>query len=159
MTLNGNRSDIMTELNISLDSRFKAVKNALTLHRSELDNKLRRLMDDLVDIAERWVRREAPHKTGRLKSATRHEGSGDRRRVFVSKTVAPYFDYVVDGTRPHVIKPKNKQALFWPGAGHPWKSVQHPGTKANPYIDKAFRNMLPNVDKKIQNLQEWMVSL
>ena len=146
-------------LNISIDARFTAVKRALSLHGQEFDQKVRRLMDDLKDLAEKWVRREAPHKTGRLKSATRHEGQGDHRRVFVAKTVAPYFDYVVDGTRPHTIVPKNKQALFWPGAGHPVKMVKHPGTKPNDYVTRAFRNMMPDVDRKIESFQKWLVTL
>ena len=31
-------------------------------------------------------------------------------------------------TGPRVIRPKNKKALFWPGARHPVKSVNHPGS-------------------------------
>lgn len=31
-------------------------------------------------------------------------------------------------TRPHVIRPKNKKALFWAGASHPARAVQHPGS-------------------------------
>ncbi len=38
------------------------------------------------------------------------------------------------GTRPHVIRPKDKQALSWPGGEHPVKEVHHPGTKAQPFI-------------------------
>ena len=30
------------------------------------------------------------------------------------------------GTSPHVIKPVNKKALFWPGARHPVAQVNHP---------------------------------
>ena len=145
----------MTELNITLDARFRAVKRAITLHSEELDSKLRRLMEDLVDIAERWVRREAPHRTGQLKSATRHEGHGDHRRVFVAKTVAPYVDWVIDG-RPRIV-PKYKQALWWPGLPHPVMSSK--ATKPNPYVDRAFRNMLPDVDRKIDNFQKWLVTL
>lgn len=39
-------------------------------------------------------------------------------------------------TRPHVIKFKHKKALFWPGAKHPVKSVNHPGSKipARPFM-------------------------
>lgn len=39
-------------------------------------------------------------------------------------------------TGPHVIKPKNKKALFWPGAKHPVKSVNHPGSDipARPFL-------------------------
>ena len=148
------------DISITIDARFNAVKRAMELRGAELDAKVNRLMDDIADIAERWVRREAPRKTGRLKSATRHEGRGTHRRVFVSKNVAPYFEYVIDGTRPHTIVPKYKQALAWPGMqGGPYKKVKHPGTKANPYIDTAFRNMMPDINKKIDNFHKWLVTV
>lgn len=39
-------------------------------------------------------------------------------------------------TRPHIIKAKNGKALHWPGARHPVKQVNHPGSKipARPYF-------------------------
>jgi len=40
-------------------------------------------------------------------------------------------------TGPVTIKPKNKKALFWPGAEHPVKSVKHPGVAipARPFLN------------------------
>lgn len=43
------------------------------------------------------------------------------------------------GTRPHVIEPKNKQALAWPGARHPVKKVHHPGTPALHLMRRALK--------------------
>jgi phage gpG-like protein len=39
-------------------------------------------------------------------------------------------------TGPHTIVPRTKKALFWPGAAHPVKSVQHPGSRipARPFL-------------------------
>jgi phage virion morphogenesis protein len=39
-------------------------------------------------------------------------------------------------TGPHVIKPVSRKALSWPGAGHPVKSVKHPGSDipARPFL-------------------------
>ena len=39
-------------------------------------------------------------------------------------------------TGAHTIVPRKKKALFWPGAAHPVKSVQHPGSKipARPFL-------------------------
>ncbi|HOE18771.1 MAG TPA: phage virion morphogenesis protein [Syntrophorhabdaceae bacterium] len=39
-------------------------------------------------------------------------------------------------TPPTVIRPKNKKALFWPGAAHPVKSVKRPGVTipARPFL-------------------------
>jgi|GEM_PF-1521389 len=51
---------------------------------------------------------------------------------------ASYARFVEFGTLPHRIEAKNGQALFWPGADHPVRSVQHPGTKANPYMERII---------------------
>lgn len=39
-------------------------------------------------------------------------------------------------TKPHVIRPKNKKALAWPGARHPTRAVNHPGSDipARPFL-------------------------
>lgn len=39
-------------------------------------------------------------------------------------------------TKAHKITPRNGRALFWPGAPHPMKSVNHPGSNipARPYF-------------------------
>ena len=58
-------------------------------------------------------------------------------------------------TAPHKIVPKNKKALFWPGAKHPVKSVNHPGSKipARPYFP-FHRNGRPTAlaRKTIENV-------
>jgi phage gpG-like protein len=38
------------------------------------------------------------------------------------------------GSKPHVIEAKNKKALFWKGASHPVKSVNHPGLPPRPFF-------------------------
>jgi hypothetical protein len=52
-------------------------------------------------------------------------------------TDVPYAKYVIGGTRPHDIYPRDKQALFWAGAEHPVRIVHHPGTKPNPFLSDA----------------------
>lgn len=52
---------------------------------------------------------------------------------------APYAEIIVKGSRPHVIEPRNKQALFWPGARHPVKRVHHPGTKPNTFMSDTLK--------------------
>jgi hypothetical protein len=51
---------------------------------------------------------------------------------------ASYAPLVEFGTAPHRIEAKDKKALFWPGANHPVRSVQHPGTKPNDYMGKII---------------------
>jgi hypothetical protein len=144
---------------ISIDGRFGNVKKALTMKRDEMDNQLNMMVRNLTDLAAKWVRHEAPRKTGNLAASTQKEYMGTSGHVYVSNAQARYFDFVVDGTRPHDIKPKNKQALYWPGAAFPVRGVKHPGTKANPYLDKAFNKMLPEVDQIVERFHFWLVNI
>jgi len=47
------------------------------------------------------------------------------------------FFYQDQGTKPHVIRPRTKRALAWPGGAHPVKRVNHPGTTAMHYTARA----------------------
>lgn len=53
-----------------------------------------------------------------------------------------YAIYQQNKTRPHIIKPKNKKALYWLGAGHPVKQVNHPGTPARPFFNLTDQDKL-----------------
>lgn len=48
-----------------------------------------------------------------------------------------YAKFVHDGTRPHLILPRVKKALYWPGADHPVRRVNHPGTPPNPFAERT----------------------
>lgn len=47
-------------------------------------------------------------------------------------------DWIERGTRPHVIRPRFKQALFYPGAPHPMAEINHPGTRATHNLAEAL---------------------
>jgi len=51
--------------------------------------------------------------------------------------------FVEGGTKAHIIYPRAKQALYWPGAAHPVGVVHHPGTKANPFLERAMTKVAP----------------
>ncbi len=92
--------------------------------------------------------REAPFKTRRLRNTlelVEHFGLGDPS-VSVVEDV-PYGKFVRHGTRPHVILPRFKKALFWPGAAHPVRIVHHPGTKPNPYHERAADSVKGDVER------------
>ena len=62
-----------------------------------------------------------------------------------------YAVIVEKGSKAHVIRPKNKKALYWKGAKHPVKQVNHKGSRAKPYLRPAFEDEKP---KFIENLKE-----
>lgn len=67
-----------------------------------------------------------------------------RRTAVIGRVHVPvkYARMVHDGTRPHIIRPRRKQALkfFWKKKGVTVlaRSVRHPGTKARPWLWRSL---------------------
>ena len=87
-------------------------------------------------------------QTGHLMRSISH-------KVYINEGIVSantkYAEGVEKGTRPHVIRAKKKKALYWQGANHPVKVVNHPGSRAKPYLIPALKSEQP---KFIQNLKE-----
>jgi hypothetical protein len=84
-------------------------------------------------LAKHTVKGVVPWKTGFLAQTFKAELSTGMLRWFPTASYAPYVEF---GTAPHTILPKDKKALFWPGAAHPVRSVNHPGTKPNQFMER-----------------------
>lgn len=65
---------------------------------------------------------------------------------------APGVEY---GTKAHIIKAKNKKALYWKGAKHPVKKVNHPGSRAKPYLIPAFEKEKDQFLEKLKEVISW----
>jgi hypothetical protein len=87
----------------------------------------------------------APVDTGRLRASIRLERRsilGFRNRWTIGSDVV-YAPWVNDGTRPHIIRPKNAKVLAFKSGGRTVfaKVVHHPGTRARPFLDRALREV------------------
>lgn len=87
----------------------------------------------------------APVRTGRLRSSIRAEPPrifSLRGSVKVGSDLE-YAAFVNDGTRPHTIRPRTKQVLRFQVGGRVVfaKVVNHPGARANPFLDRALREV------------------
>lgn len=84
-------------------------------------------------------------KTGALRDGLVREQSRDvRGRWSVGWDVlskAPHTLFVIKGTRPHTITGNPLLAFFWPKVGRNvvFRSVHHPGTRANDFLSRALR--------------------
>lgn len=96
-----------------------------------------------ASLTQKNIREESPVKTGSLSRSIQYQVNYPSATV---ETQEKYGSMVESGTRPHLIVPKNKKALFWKGAMNPYKAVHHPGTKANPFfqrgVDKSEKGIL-----------------
>ena len=73
------------------------------------------------------------------------------------KSPAKYAVYQDQGTDPYTIYPKGQgtfiagrqitkgQALWWPGAEHPVRKVNHPGIKGKHFVEKSFNLVKPRM--------------
>lgn len=89
---------------------------------------------------------EAPNRTGALAAGihttgARSTGSGAEAEVLTGAESNEYAIPQHEGAGPHVIRPKAEKALFWPGADHPVKQVNHPGNPATKFLENPLLQM------------------
>src|SRR6267154_4947957 len=94
-------------------------------------------------LAKHTTKGIVPWRTGFLTHSFRAEVTTGLLRWFPTASYAPYVEF---GTRPHTILPKEKKALYWPGAAHPVSRVNHPGTKPNAFMERIISTSQPEID-------------
>ena len=92
-------------------------------------------------------------KTGHLRRSISVDMGNLEATIHTSNV--KYAVMVEKGTKAHIIKPKSKKALYWKGASHPVKQVNHPGSKAKPYLIPAFEKEVPYFVDKLKEVVEW----
>lgn len=99
------------------------------------ERKLRTRTERVANFAEQ----EAPGSMGRFVSWDVEEGPRGLQGVVVCDH--PAVRFVLEGTRPHIIRPRNKRFLRFEVEGHVvyTKLVRHPGTRANDFMGRALR--------------------
>lgn len=121
----------------------------IRLDRAELNRAMTNASrEELREASRQVVNRAkvlAPVRTGRLRSSIRAEPPrifSLRGSVKVGSDLE-YAAFVNDGTRPHTIRPRTKQVLRFQVGGRVVfaKVVNHPGTRANPFLDRALREV------------------
>ncbi len=132
-----------------INRRFKAAQEKMEKQKHET---MRNLGRQWVDFA----RSEAPEgRTGRFRQSifyrTFQRGKVIEMRTYVEQ---PLGTWIKRGTKPHVIMARNARVLrfLWENgprsssnftAFHFYPRVNHPGTKENPYHERATRRWRP----------------
>lgn len=69
-----------------------------------------------------------------------------------------YAPHVQFGTKPHIIEPKNGKALYWKGAAHPVKRVNHPGSRPKKFMEKILSVSVSEINELFKNAGDAIVS-
>lgn len=137
------------------------------LTRMEAIKPNREFMGRLALSAVREQKLLAPRKTGNLGRSIRIGAVSPTRAETVA--TAHYAAYVERGTRPHIIKPKNKKVLAWAANGSARlsgavrtggsvrfaKRVKHPGTKAQPFMVPGAKQAVEGAGLKTVVITAW----
>ena len=112
---------------------------------------------EVTPIVERALKAKAPvakENGGRLRESIRHKQLNGGGLTVTFYTEVPYAKYVLDGTRPHEIRPRTAKALHWKGAGGDVfaQVVNHPGTKANKFPERAIKPLLPALKGRFRQI-------
>lgn len=110
-----------------------------------------------------YARQYAPVKDGNLQNAIQHQVKVESSYVEAiigiindgteaAQAATDYAEYVEFGTAPHEIRARKAKALFWEGADHPVKSVNHPGTQPRPFMRPAADIVFPRYTAAINQL-------
>ena len=115
--------------------------------RRELENTGRRVVNRAKILC--------PVDTGRLRASIKGRASRtwSLRPQFTVSSNVDYAPLVQDGTRPHIIRPRTRQALKFIVGGQVVfaKVVHHPGTRARPFLDRALAEETAGRGYRISN--------
>ena len=139
-------------IKINVDEIDKFAVELTELSEKSRDNIQKAVKKSAFNIESQAKKNLASNKsvvTGHLRRSIATK-MGDLEATIHTSNVK-YAVIVEKGSRPHIIRPKNKKALYWKGAKRPVKLVNHPGSKAKPYLEPAFES---EKDKFIENLKE-----
>jgi len=113
---------------------------------------LRIAAEQAEDFAEAAAAKH--NKTGKMVSALYKRALPDGWEVGHDTQVAPHVLFVHWGTRPHVIKPKNKKRLRWAAGGKFAfaSKVNHPGYKGDAWMTRAAAAAPADFNRALQSL-------
>lgn len=112
------------------------------------------VMADCVTTAKSLVRVKTSILQGSIQMRPA-EDFGERITGYWGSFAVVYAIFIEMGTGPHVILPRHKKALYWPGADHPVRMVYHPGNKAYPYLLPAANAHYPSLALRVQAQLAW----
>jgi len=106
-------------------------------------------------LAKDTVKGVVPWRTGFLTQSFRAEMANLTLRWYPTASYAPYVEF---GTAPHIIQPRDAQALYWPGAQHPVKLVHHPGTKPQDFMGAIVERSQEEINEQFGNALQQIVA-
>lgn len=124
------------ELLRSLEAQNSRMKAALSIYANNASKKL----ENYAKQNKPWTNRTHDARNRLVGS---YEWQGDNKLVLALSHGVEYGIYLEKGTSPHTIT--GNPYLYWEGASHPVKVVNHPGSRAYPIIMPTIQAVGPQI--------------
>lgn len=151
---------------IKMVPTFRGIGGRWETGSKELLNSKRDMVRGLGSQMQDYARQEAPKgRTGKFSEniSFRTYIKGKNETGFTISMIQPLGRWIMEGTAPHAIVARNAKALrfLWERgprssgtftAYHFYVSVWNPGTKPNPFMDRAYRRWLPGARADLRKI-------
>lgn len=145
---------------------FRDIGGRFAKATEELKANKREMMRYLGRRYVEFARDEAPVKTGKFAKGIRWRSfqKGDNVGFTVS-TPQPLGRFIIEGTKPHIITPKGSGyplRFYWEKMGRVvhFYSVNHPGTKPNPFTKRALERWTPVSRQELNRIaRDWVADV
>ena len=135
-----------------MNIRMEVDTSKLNLDADKVNKAVSQELEKTAHRIERQAKELAPIDTGELRRSITTEGSGLDYEI---GTNLEYSEYIEDGTSPHIIN--GNPYLYWEGASHPVRSVNHPGNRAYLYMETAFNAQTEDLEDRIADIIEGLL--
>lgn len=147
----------MSEFEIDGAAAFTELADDLESMADEVQEAIDGAVEKTALQVERSAKQKAPVDTGNLRASIQTVPDGLAQRLV--GTNVEYAPDVEFGTQPHVIEADDAEALRFEGSDGDivyTKSVNHPGTPAQPFLRPAIRehesDLVANISEAIDDL-------
>ena len=130
-----------------MNIRMEVDTSKLNLNADKVNKAVSQELEKTAHRIERQAKELAPIDTGELRRSITTEGSGLDYEI---GTNLEYSEYIEDGTSPHIIN--GNPYLYWEGASHPVRRVNHPGNKAYLYMETACDTQTEDIEDRIADI-------
>lgn len=130
-----------------MNIRMEVDTSKLNLDADKINKAVSQEIEKTAHRIERQAKELAPIDTGELRRSITTEGSGLDYEI---GTNLEYSEYIEDGTSPHIIN--GNPYLYWEGASHPVRRVNHPGNKAYLYMETACDTQTEDIEDRIADI-------
>lgn len=130
-----------------MNIRMEVDTSKLNLDADKINKAVSQELEKTAHRIERQAKELAPVDTGELRRSITTEGSGLDYEI---STNLEYSEYIEDGTSPHIIN--GNPYLYWEGASHPVRRVNHPGNKAYLYMETACDTQTEDIEDRIADI-------